>query len=115
MNAEQSEKKWPGNRPPIPNLLLLDQRMDATWGRGKFRAEIWEDFVNPLNDWWEAYAPSEEEAQAFEQAYDFAEPEKWFSEKVSCSTLTDLLLCLFNGSKISYVIAYGYKAVASFC
>ncbi len=43
-----------------------------------FRAEIWEDKVNPLNDWWEAYAPSQEELEAMNAGYDFRNPKSWF-------------------------------------
>jgi hypothetical protein len=68
---------WPGNRPPIPNLEFLDQRMEATWGRGKFREEIWQDRANPVNDWWTAYAPSPEETEAAAAGYDFGNPRKW--------------------------------------
>lgn len=32
-----SAQKWPGDRPPIINPLLLKQKMDASWGRGKYR------------------------------------------------------------------------------
>lgn len=28
---------WPKNRPPVPNALFYKQKMDAAWGRGKFR------------------------------------------------------------------------------
>ena len=31
---------WKGDRPPLPNMEFLDQRMDAAWGRGKFRDEV---------------------------------------------------------------------------
>ena len=31
---------WKGDRPPLPNMEFLEQRMDATWGRGKFRDEV---------------------------------------------------------------------------
>jgi alanine dehydrogenase len=30
-------------------------------GRGKYRTEIWNDDVNPVNQWWRTYEPSEEE------------------------------------------------------
>lgn len=52
--------------------------MDASWGRGKFREEVWNDKANPSNDWWEAYAPSEEEIEAAEAGYDFSNPKDWF-------------------------------------
>lgn len=70
-------KVWPGNRPPVPNPLLIEQKMDATWGRGKFRTEVWEDDVNPWNFWWEAYAPSEETLEAMELGFDFTNPKEW--------------------------------------
>lgn len=28
---------WPKTRPPVPNALFYKQKMDAAWGRGKFR------------------------------------------------------------------------------
>ena len=78
--AETNKKheKWPGNRPPIVNMEILEQRMDASWGRAKYRSEVWEDDVNPLNDWWLAYAPSEEEIEAAKQGYNFKEAAAWF-------------------------------------
>lgn len=76
-----AENKWPGNRPPVPNPLFFDQKMDAAWGRGKFRTEIWEDNVNPLNDWYNAYTPSDEEIQAAHAGFDFSDPEGWCKAK----------------------------------
>ena len=70
--------KWPGDRPPLPNMQLIDQRMDAAWGRGKFRTEVWDDNVNPRNNWWEAYAPSEEQLEAAKAGFSFTDPEKYF-------------------------------------
>lgn len=55
---------WPGNRPPLPNYRRLDQSMDAAWGRGKYRQEIWNDVVNPSVEWEGAFAPSDEEEDA---------------------------------------------------
>ena len=79
--TETSEIKkpqlWPGNRPPVVNMRFLEQRMDATWGRGKFREEIWNDKVNPCNDWWLAFTPSQEEAEASNAGYDFSDPKGW--------------------------------------
>ncbi|RYH00623.1 hypothetical protein EON65_49005 [archaeon] len=71
------KEKWPGNRPPMPNLGQLEQRMDATWGRGKFREEIWEDKGSPVNEWWVAFTPSEEQLQAAAQGFDFTNVEEW--------------------------------------
>lgn len=70
-------KVWPGNRLPVPNPLILDQRMDATWGRGKFRSEVWDDDPNPLNDWWEVYSPSDEVVEAIALGFDFKDPKGW--------------------------------------
>ena len=42
-----------------------------------YRSEVWEDQVNPLNDWWEGFAPSQEEAEAMAAGYDFANPKAW--------------------------------------
>jgi hypothetical protein len=75
---------WPGNRPPLPNMYILDQKMDAAWGRGKFRTEVWEDDVNPLNNWWKAYAPSEEEVDAADKGYNFKDPKSYFEVLVNC-------------------------------
>ena len=69
---------WKGDRPPLPNMEFLSQRMDASWGRGKYRSEVWEDKVNPLNSWWTAYAPSDEQTEAAAQGYDFKNPQAWF-------------------------------------
>jgi predicted RNase H-like HicB family nuclease len=68
---------WPGTRPPINNPLLIKQKMDAAWGRGKYRSEIWNDQVNPLNDWWMAFTPSDEEVEAAKWGFDFADPKGW--------------------------------------
>lgn len=77
--------QWPGTRPPIPNMETIDQRMDATWGKAKFRTEVWEDDVNPMNEWWLAYAPSEEEVAAAEKGFDFKNPAKWFEVRIICA------------------------------
>lgn len=73
--------EWKGDRPPLPNMEFLDQKMDAAWGRGKFRDEVWNDNVNPLNNWWTAFAPSEEQTDAAAQGYDFKNPQAYFEEK----------------------------------
>lgn len=78
--------KWDGTRPPIPSMEWLSQRMDATWGRGKFRAEVWDDNVNPMNDWWLVFTPSQEEIEASEAGYDFSNPKEWFEKKGIDST-----------------------------
>lgn len=70
--------KWPGDRPPIGNLLRIEQTMDASWGRGKYRTEVWEGNDNPVDDWWEAYTPSKEEQEAAAAGYDFSHPKQWF-------------------------------------
>ena len=70
-------KKWPGDRPPCSNPRQEGLRMDATWGRGKLRDEIWEDKLSPNGEWWRAYSPTDEEIEAMELGYDFAEPRKW--------------------------------------
>ena len=75
--------KWDGNskRPPLPVPNFLDQSMDAAWGRGKMRTEVWEDDVNPMDNWWEIYSPSEEEVDAAEDGFDFSNVENWCKEK----------------------------------
>lgn len=55
--------------------------MDATWGRGKYRSEVWEDDVNPKTNWWEVYTQSDEETEAFHSGYDFSNPEEYFKSK----------------------------------
>ncbi len=55
--------------------------MDATWGRGKYRNEVWDGDVNPVNDWWEIYAPSDEEIEAADMGYNFADPKAYFASK----------------------------------
>ena len=45
----------------------INQQMDSSWGRGKFRTEVWVDNVNPINRWWLSYGPSEEEIEAAAQ------------------------------------------------
>lgn len=77
-SAIQKGKKWPGTRPPIVNLRFRQLKMDASWGRGKFREEIWEDEINPANDWWNNFAPSEEEIEAATLGYDFQNPKAYF-------------------------------------
>jgi hypothetical protein len=68
---------WPGDRPPVPTAAFLSQFMDAAWGRGRFRTEVWADDVNPMNAWWEAFAPSAEEQEAANAGYDFGDVEAW--------------------------------------
>lgn len=70
-------KYWPGNRPPLPNFARKDQVMDATWGRGKYRTEVWNMDINPINRWWQKYEPSFEEIDALEAGYDFDDAEGW--------------------------------------
>ena len=69
---------WSGERPPLPKPEFMSQKMDASWGRGKYRSEVWDDDVNPVNFWWTAYAPSEEEVAAAAAGYDFKNPKEWF-------------------------------------
>jgi len=73
-------KVWPKHRPPTPNVKLLNERMDATWGRGKFRAEVWSGQDNPEDDWTSKYAPSEEEIEAMLYGFDFTNPRQYFKE-----------------------------------
>lgn len=74
-------EKWPGDRPPLNNMELLSQCMNAQWGRARFRTEIWNDDVNPINDWWTAYAPSDEEVQAAKEGFDFTDVKGWCEKK----------------------------------
>jgi hypothetical protein len=76
-----SNDKWPGDRPPIPKVEFLTQFMDAAWGRGKFRTEVWEDDVNPMNLWWEVYGPSDEEKDAANGNFGFGNAKEWCKEK----------------------------------
>lgn len=77
-NKSASTGVWPGNRPPMMNEKLKLQRMSATWGRGRFRTEVWDDDVNPINNWWEAYAPSQEQLEAMAAGYDFSDSKSYF-------------------------------------
>lgn len=70
-NEPVTPKVWPRNRPPTPNVKLLTDKMDATWGRGKFRAEVWSGEDNPEDDWTDKYSPSEEELEAMLYGFDF--------------------------------------------
>ena len=74
---DKTNATWPGDRPPMTNLELLEQRMDATWGRGKYRMEVWDDDMNPVSDWRTAYAPSEEQIEAAAAGYDFKDSASW--------------------------------------
>jgi hypothetical protein len=71
-------KEWDKKKIPLPRKEFFTQKMDATWGRGKFREEVWEDRGNPENFWWEAYMPSQQEIEAFNAGFDFEDPKKWF-------------------------------------
>lgn len=77
-SSDSSEPVWDGTRTPVTTMERLDQAMDATWGRGKFRTEVWDGDVNPINDWWTAYAPSAEEVSAASMGFNFREPKAWF-------------------------------------
>jgi hypothetical protein len=69
---------WDGTRAPVTKMERLEQSMDASWGRGKFRTEVWAGDVNPSNDWWIAYQPSVEEVEASLQGYSFKNPKEFF-------------------------------------
>lgn len=75
---KDSATSWNGDRTPLPRMERLEQSMDATWGRGKFRTEVWAGDVNPMNDWWMAYAPSTEEVEAAAKGFNFRDPKAWF-------------------------------------
>lgn len=75
---KDSPSSWKGDRTPLPRMERLEQSMDATWGRGKFRTEVWAGDVNPMNDWWMAYAPSPEEVEAAAKGFNFRDPKAWF-------------------------------------
>lgn len=86
--SDKANATWPGDRPPMTNLELLEQRMDATWGRGKYRTEVWDDDMNPVSDWWTAYAPSEEQIEAAAAGYDFKESASWLKVSPSIVQMT---------------------------
>ena len=95
-SSDESAPVWDGKRTPITTMERLDQAMDATWGRGKFRSEVWDGDVNPVNDWWTAYAPSEEEIAAAKVGFNFRDPKAWFEvrnmlDRMSWSCNTFLL------------------------
>ena len=81
VSSSSMSMKWDGTRPPCPAVPWLEQRMDATWGRGKFRTEVWDSDVNPVNSWWEIFHPSEDEIEAANAGYNFKDPEAYFKEK----------------------------------
>ena len=81
VSSSSMTMKWDGSRPPCPRVPWLDQRMDATWGRGKFRTEVWEGDFNPVNNWWEMFHPSDEEIEAADAGYNFKDPAAYFKEK----------------------------------
>lgn len=74
----EKDAAWDGKRTPVTNMQRLEQAMDASWGRGKFRTEVWAGDVNPVNDWWLAYAPSTEEIDASGKGFNFKDPKAWF-------------------------------------
>ena len=82
LNAEVNDEKWDGKRTPVTAMQRLEQAMDASWGRGKFRTEVWEGDVNPMNDWWAAYAPSTEEITAADEGFNFRDAKAWFEVRV---------------------------------
>jgi hypothetical protein len=73
--------------------------MDATWGRGKYRTEVWEDDVNPVDFWWKAYEPSQEELEAMDAGFDFNDGKKWLEV---CSLFVSYYL---SGSKSAFFVA----------
>ena len=81
LKAEEEKdhaSSWDGKHTPVTRMERLEQSMDASWGRGKFRTEVWAGDVNPMNDWWMAYAPSTEEVQAAAKGFNFKDPKAWF-------------------------------------
>lgn len=48
---------------------------------GKYRSEVWDNRLNPVNNWWECYTQSIEEMEAMHAGYDFENPEEYFKEK----------------------------------
>jgi hypothetical protein len=75
---------WDGKHTPVTRMERLEQSMDASWGRGKFRTEVWAGDVNPMNDWWMAYAPSKEEVAASAKGFNFKDPKAWFEVMQLC-------------------------------
>lgn len=95
-------KTWPGTRPPVSNPMLEDLKMDASWGRGKFRDEIWEDQLSPLNEWWRAYEPSDEEYEAIALGYDFTNAKQWFEVRTAKELLPSPPLLLSHMISFSH-------------
>lgn len=85
MGEESDEKPstWPGDRPPLAQTEIYLERMDAGWGRGKYRSEVWDDDVNPLDQWWYKYSPSQEEMEAANAGYNLGGDidEEYFQRK----------------------------------
>ena len=90
LNAEVNDEKWDGKRTPVTAMQRLEQAMDASWGRGKFRTEVWEGDVNPINEWWAAYSPSAEEIVAAKQGFNFRDAKGWFEVRIVISTFIQL-------------------------
>jgi hypothetical protein len=78
---EPNKDIWPGDRPPLSQIKLYAEKMDAAWGRGKFRSEVWEDDVNPLNNWSKNYEITAEQLEALKQGFDFTNPKPWFEKR----------------------------------
>ena len=76
-----------------------------SFSTGKYRTEVWNDDVNPMNDWWEAYSQSEEEIEAMAAGYDFNNPEEYFKSK-GAHLLTHSLTHSFAHSLVHEGIDY---------
>lgn len=78
---EPNKELWPGDRPPLSQVKLYAEKMDAAWGRGRFRSEVWDDDANPLNNWIKNYEITAEQLEALAQGFDFTNPKSWFEKR----------------------------------
>lgn len=76
------DELWNKSRPPVPNPQLAGQKMDAAWGRATFRKPVFEGEVNPLNRWWEAYAPTQETIEAVLKGYNPTYPKQIYAKRL---------------------------------
>lgn len=57
---------------------------------------MWDDIVNPLNDWWEAYTPSEESVEAAALGFDFKDPQGWCEVRKVIAHVCNVVLTILT-------------------
>ena len=79
--------------------------------------QVWNDNVNPLNNWWTAFAPSEEQQEAAAQGYDFKNPQAYF--EVNATTYVSYSIYVIFSIFVEYRCSLGRRINAqhfiSFC